>query len=440
MSLGLETQCQKRLAEKLAEELPNVNVENRMFLEYHSALELLSLEQVLPQTGPLKVRIEQCISETPVFDFLHGTLSRELYEKQKYDPETPLMKLTELEEYRDPVSVAQRLVGEFESLPWEYSLSIKLENEFGSLFNQAIKEYSVSDLIKLGIPDDDFIEKFPLQSGIGARDISSMVGVPGLLPSLTPQQWDRESTYLQVKVKGFIGKYGLSAPLENTIFLLKAFCGIAIALRLFKVEHTYLPTPSRAKFFIHRKVENAWLFEKVHELEQSVSDTFSYLVLHDLEGRLDTKEKKISWMQRQLELIRCVFSHQEKSPKIILGGQWLFDSYCGRNHLLSFVQTMVVVEILLGEKATSDLMGLGELLRNRCAYLIGKSHEQRENILNDFKEIYEVRSKIVHRGKNQLDMSEHFLFSRLQWMCRRVIQEEVDLLQADVKKNAKQRH
>ena len=436
MSLGLEPQCQKRLAEKIAEELPNVNVENRMFLERHSALELLSSEPVLPQTGPLKDLLKQYISETPIFDFLYGALSRELHQKQKYDPETPLMKLTELEGYRDPVSVAQRLVGEFESLPWEYKLSIKLENEFGSLFNQAIKEYAVSDSVKLRTPDDDFIEKFPLETGIGARDPSSFVGALGLLPIPTPQQWDRESTYFQVKVKGFVGKYADSAPLEDATSLLKAFCGIAIALRLFKVRYTYRATPSKAKFFIHRNTENAWLFEEVHELEASVSDTFSYLVLHDLEGRLDTKEKKLSWMRRQLQLIRCVLSHQEKAHKIILGGQWLFDSYCGRNELLSFVQTMVVVEILLGERAISDLVGLGELLRNRCAYLIGNSHEERERILNDFKEIYEVRSKIVHRGKNRLDINERFLFSRLQWICRRVIQEEVDLLQADVKKNA----
>jgi len=100
--------------------------------------------------------------------------------------------------------------------------------------------------------------------------------------------------------------------------------------------------------------------------------------------------------------------------------------------LLSFVQTTVALEILLGEKQISDLMGLGELLRNRCAYLIGRTHRQREKILNDFKKIYDVRSKIVHRGKSKLNINERVLFSRLQWMCRRVIQEEIDLLAKDI--------
>lgn len=76
-------------------------------------------------------------------------------------------------------------------------------------------------------------------------------------------------------------------------------------------------------------------------------------------------------------------------------------------------------------------MGLGELLRNRCAYLIGKSQEERLKLLLDFEEIYRIRSLIVHRGKNRLTGKERVLFSRLQYICRSVIQEEVNLLKAD---------
>jgi len=96
----------------------------------------------------------------------------------------------------------------------------------------------------------------------------------------------------------------------------------------------------------------------------------------------------------------------------------------------------VVLEILLGEQSISDLMGLGELLRNRCAYLISKSHKQRLDILNTFKKIYDIRSKIVCKGKNRLSWEEQALSSRLQWMCCRVIQEEVELLKKDIKENA----
>jgi hypothetical protein len=109
----------------------------------------------------------------------------------------------------------------------------------------------------------------------------------------------------------------------------------------------------------------------------------------------------------------------------------LLDSCAGKNELLSFVQTAVALEILLGEEVKSDILGIGELLGNRCAYLIGKTHSQRKGILDDFKKSYDVRSRIVHRGKSRLALDERALFSKLQWMCKRVITEEIRLIVED---------
>src|SRR5205823_4048712 len=68
--------------------------------------------------------------------------------------------------------------------------------------------------------------------------------------------------------------------------------------------------------------------------------------------------------------------------------QWLFDSYAEQSDLLAFVQATVAIEMALGEKAASDLIGVGELLGNRCAYLIGKSRKRRADILKVFKRLY----------------------------------------------------
>ena len=128
-----------------------------------------------------------------------------------------------------------------------------------------------------------------------------------------------------------------------------------------------------------------------------------------------------------------VFSAGQKSDAILLASQWYFDSVTGPDQLLQYVQAMVTLEILLGDKASPKEIGLNELLRNRCAYLIGSSQEERTEIHKLFGEIYDVRSQIVHRGKHRLDMNERLLLGRLRLMCRRVIQEEVDLLIADKK-------
>jgi hypothetical protein len=435
MGLSLHDKCRERLVENVSEELADVVVKNRMFLERKSTVGLLSSEQILPKTGPIQNKLKEYVSETPLFDFLYETLSRELYENQKYDSEATLIKLSEVEGYQDLSAKAQRLIDDFNSLPWDYSLTIKLDNDFGELFSQSIKQFTVCDNIRLTTPDENFSTTYALQSGIESRD-HSLSGRLGLSSILSTEKWDRGRTYFQIFVKGFIGIYGETVPLQHAISSLKSFCGIAIAIRLFKVNHTYRPIPSKINFFIHRNIENKWIIERVHELDSSISETYSDLVMHDLNGSLDTPEKKVKWIRRNLNIVKTIFSNERKANKILLAGQWLFESFSGRNELLSFIQTTVALEILLGEKSISDLMGLGELLRNRCAYLIGKSQKQREQILQDFKEIYQVRSRIIHRGKSKLDFKERTLFSKLQWMCRRVIQEEINLVAEDIKKNA----
>ena len=439
VSLKLHPECKKRIIKILSEQLLNVRVRNKVSLEPESVYGLSNAaEQALPQN--IKNQLEQqYIGEIPLFNFIYETLSRELWETQKYDPKIPSIKLTEIKDYQDPNTVAKRLVESFNSLPWEYFLTIKFENDFGELFCNAIKQYPICDSIRLATAGQNLKDNFPLKSGIEARDslLSGRVLGLGTLPP-EPREWEENTTYFQVRVSGFIGKYVETVPVEDAVSTLKSFCGLSIALRLLKVDYRYeiihKIIPSKSKFFIHRNMEDKWVMEGIHELEASISETFSSLVLHDVNGSLDTEEKKVRWITKKLGLIRYVFSNKEKAKRILLAGRWLFDSYCGKNEPLSFVQTTVALEILLGEKSISDVMGLGELLRNRCAYLIGKNHKEREKILNDFKKIYDIRSKIVHRGKNKLNSEEKLLFCELRRMCRRVIQEEVNLLLKDIEK------
>ncbi len=394
MSLGLHKKCLQRLSEKIAQRLPEIEVKNRMFLDYWTVM-LRTAGKILPQTETFKNKLEQYISETPVHDFICETLSRELRENQKYDTESQLLPLTQLAGYSDAKVTAERLIQDFESLPWEYSLLVEFANDFGELFAKSVKDCPISDSVTLVTPDEYFAKEFPLKSGIEARDqglaylsywpssenpslgsIANFLSVPYSL-----QKSDKTYSYLQLKVSGFIGYYGDTSPWQEAISLLKTFCGIGIALRLLKVKYTYHPVPTRAKFIVHRRIGSNWIIESVRELEVALSDTFHDLTLHDLDGRIKAEEAEISWIQARLKLIGCVFRHRKEAEKIILASQWLFDSYCGNNELLSFVQTTVVLEILLGDKMSSDAVGLQRLLSNRCAYLIGDGQKQREEIL-----------------------------------------------------------
>jgi hypothetical protein len=93
MSLGLHQNCQNRLVESLADQLQDVRINNGVFLDIGSMMHLLDSEKILPQTGPQKDALNKYIGDTPLFDFVFETISRDMYENGKYNSEsasTPL--------------------------------------------------------------------------------------------------------------------------------------------------------------------------------------------------------------------------------------------------------------------------------------------------------------------------------------------------------------
>jgi len=436
VTLGLHEKCKERLVEVLSEQLPKVLVSRRMFLDRRSAILLFLAEDVIPRTGAIKRNLEHYIGESPVFDFVYEVISQDLHENQKFDSEVGDLNLNELDGYENPEKVAANLVSELESLPWKYTFTIKFHNEISEVLLPIIDDRNLGSNIRISKIDETFEEKYPLVSGIESRDQSIAGG--GLLSLFSGKvnKWEKNSVCIQFEQDGFVGHYGDTATSEIVKDDFKAFCGLGIALRLLKVDTKFRSTPTKAKFYIHQYYDAGWVIQKTQELDAAISDTFHDLVLHDLDGKLDNDDRRKRWINSIFSDIEKVYSHRELTKKLLLACQWLFDSYSGKNELLSFVQTTIVIEILLGDKASSDQMGLGVLLRNRCAYLIGSTQSQRDEILRDFQDIYDVRSKIVHGGKSRINLKERQLFRKLQWMCRRVIQEEIDLQKEDLKKSA----
>jgi hypothetical protein len=169
------------------------------------------------------------------------------------------------------------------------------------------------------------------------------------------------------------------------------------------------------------------LYRSFH-LDEASSKLLNELHFDDMEGKFSSSDLKRALITELGAAVAKAFAGGHEAERIRLAGRWLFDSYAGGNQLMSFLQAMVVLEILLGDKASSDKIGLGELLRNRCAYLLGSSAEERSQIMSSFNEIYEVRSAIVHRGKSMLRSTERPLFFKLRTFAQRVIRAELQML------------
>jgi hypothetical protein len=431
MPLQLHEQCKVRLVEVLTKALAEVQAENGMFIDRSTAGVIVAGDAILPRTGKLHEKLLSYIDDFPLTEFVIQTLGRELWELDRYDRERTSVMLPEIEGYTDTAQLAARLVGSFNSLPWTYELTFPLPEHISTLVPSTVMELPLASNVRLVRPSDEFTKLFSLKTEHERRQERLRGGT--LIALMTgPPEWDNQSLYLQILAEGFVGQYGGTATATGAERLVRAFCGLGIAERLFDFKHRYSQSAVKSYYYAHRRAEDGtWIPESRIEVEDATARGLQGIELHTLDGRLDSDEKKYGWAFHRLRNIAIALSAGPKAEQIILASQWLFDSYTSRDLLLSFVQSMVVLEILLGDKKTSDIIGIGELMRNRFAYLIGTNQQERTALMDEFNKIYYVRSQIVHSGKHRLTLEERMLFSRLRWMCQRLIDKELELLKAD---------
>jgi succinylglutamate desuccinylase len=94
---------------------------------------------------------------------------------------------------------------------------------------------------------------------------------------------------------------------------------------------------------------------------------------------------------------------------------------------------MIVLEILLGDASKTSEASLGAILSSRLAYSIAENRVERATLEKEFRELYDLRSGIVHRGHSRFSGSETAQLERLRKLCARLIRHEIHLLYKDTK-------
>jgi hypothetical protein len=407
-----------------------VRVEKGMFLDYASSVDALApAEDALPGHGSVKDQLINYVDERPITEFVRNRLTSELYELDRYRNDTSLHSLLEIPEFADTRALADRMVSELESLPWRYTFTLKLPAAAASAFPTPFLEHRFSTNMRLVRASESFTKEYPLNSDHQGRQNRIHLGI---LNSPQQVEWDEHALYLQIEAEGFIGAYGGTIPAIQVEQQTRSFFGLGIATYLFKIEHPFslgFTLPSE-HFFVHKWDGKAWEIDNKIDVGTALSRGLNAIKFANF-AALDTESKINNWISYCLDNITVPFSSGEKGAPILLAGQWFYDSSTGQDELLNFIQAMVVLEILLGDKSPSDEIGLGQLLRNRCAYLIGQNHAEREMLLQKFDDIYRVRSQIVHRGKARLNSTERSMYAELRRIGLRVIEKEIELLKAE---------
>lgn len=426
MAFKLRSEVRSRVTDAIAEALPHIQVGSYITMSFA----FMAVDAALPKKSLVRELLAKYLDDFPLSEFINDVLSEEFERRDdfRFDSER---KLTDLDGYDDPKATAEELIRRFETLPWSYTLTAILPHQLRELIPDGAAEVQLGPSLRICRPTPAFQTAFPLLADTPAAN-DRLAGPAGYLSRGQPRAttlWDSAEVYFQIEAQGFIQRYPYSPTVSTAERLLRSFLGLGLATGLFQ-SHSYLASHSAPiPVFVHRRTANGnWEPFTRYNLSESVAQGLRTLYVGHPNDALRIKPPDTERVAAQLAHIRAALSLGQKADQILLAAQWLFDGSTGHDPLLTFVQSMVVLEILLGDKSQSDQLSISTLISNRLAYLVGETHEERATLIATFKEIYAVRSQIVHSGKPHLRNDDHRLLDELRRMGRAAITKELDML------------
>jgi hypothetical protein len=427
MPIELNENCEQRLTAVIRETLAGLVVSRGNWLQLSGLEKLVEANSILPNNTEKSVTrvLVDTLGEWPIWEFVFDRLWRELQQARKFDHEAGNIRLQEIDGYTDGNKVAERLVAEFKTLPWDCAaiLRLPIPADCGVRFNEnGRRELGCGISFLKGSPEVE--QQYQLIHPPSRR------GVPDSLGNILgiKDAWSVDSVYIEVRFRGYSAKHTETYSLREAVATIEAVLGLLRAYNIVDLRGSMPSSINEPPLWIFQKENDMWKQEEPKLLQAEMATVLEKLRLQDNPSELTDEQGKL-FVHRLIEMLEkaCQCLEVERLRR---ASQWYFQSFYTQNELLAFIQATVAVEILLGEGSKGSDIGLMELLGNRCAYLIGKSDADRTDILTQFRKAYGTRSEIVHRGKARLDSEEQVSLRTLQWICARSIQEEVKVLSA----------
>ena len=421
--MEFDARLRDKLIGTLRTELPKLEISPNGRLDIQSVFNVDKAFSAALQgaSREVKEQLETYVGERPLLALMLGTLTDEL---ALIPPETKQGKtlLCDLQQYSDVEALANRLFAMLVALPHEYIAVVELpvgvavdlykKNAPPLLGRQVAVIGSWHGKVD-GYPALN-LEEQPPDSGLA--DLFGVTPTSLISPDLqSVLDAPAPRCHLYVKLKGYIRSVYSQQPMNRFTTLLKAFFGLGLGMEIFESGWRVL---GGSQLLITVYEAGAAGFVKGDD--DIVRDSASALI-RKIRVHAGGRRRIVD----DLRTIVQVLDMDEELPQLALAGRWLFDSHSNSDDVMGFMQLAICAEVLLGTEDGGE--GVIAMLATRCAYLIARSAKERDNLAAEFKNIYKVRSKIVHRGLGALKENERNQFHRLRAICNRVIQKEIQL-------------
>lgn len=437
MSLGLNQNLLNRLRELLPKSLSSMTVKHSRYLsDFSHVIPLIAPDQALPKIGKLRKKLEEFVSHYPLVTFCADQVAIRLHESFEYSVGGEEVPLTESDGFQDVESLASDLIEKFESLPFEYMATLILPPDVSSALLLLDRGFQIAPDFALIPYSERFAQTYPRNADSDASQTRSNPSANAFASVMAPGRtddvsWSDNAAYLQLECRGYIDRNGTSQPAQTVKNLLKSFFGFCLALNIFETKFKLPMMSDETKFVVHLRQSKQWELNAVYAGDESFRRTLRELSPVRYTSEYEKDGFKRAYYARSMGKIQPVFKDRDSHERLLRAAQWFFDGHARQDELLSFVQTVIVLEVLLGDKAESDEMGLGALLKNRAAYLIANSATDRAELIDTIGKIYALRSKIVHSGKHFFTPQESALASELRKIIKRIFVKELELLEPD---------
>ncbi|CAN7258519.1 HEPN domain-containing protein [Variovorax sp. LjRoot84] len=429
--MELDGRLRDKLTGTLRTLLPTLGLAETGRLDVRTAFDIDKQFSAALRGAPnaLKAQIDNYLGERPLMPLLLGMLTEDLRAIATTE-KIGKTRLCELDQYKDVESLATRFVDMLAAMPREYLVSIDLPQSLTrELYRSSAEPIIGRQLAVLGTWHEKVVgfPDRPIEAPSAQPPRLGLLGAawpPTQQPEVSSELFDRAppegtKSFLYVKLKGYIDSYYPAQPLDRFTTLFKAFVGLGLGIELLEAGWDAL-TLGPVKMTMFERSAKGFTALPDDTVDDSAGDLFRRIRLH-ARGRRRVVQK--------LRSIVHILDMDEGAPQLMLAGRWLFDSRANRDAVMGFMQLAICAEVLLGTEDGGE--GVIGMLAARCAYLIASSAKERESLAAEFKNIYKVRSKIVHRGLGAFKENERGQYQRLRTICNRILQKEMELALAD---------
>lgn len=325
-------------------------------------------------------------------------------------------KLTEISCFSDPLAVSRRIVKNLERIPLQYRIIVQVTFELAERLNKSEIEISLSDRLRI-ISGDKIPQTFLIKHK--NDKINRYIRRP--ISGETDISINKSALYLEYRTSGYLATRRNSRAMNDFYDEVRAFYGACVAVGILtefsRWDETFVPVVV-ANSIIDGSEEFAYIERADNDIIECANLTTS--------GKTDKKIKDLKNIDEILSPITSVFK-SDNHVKLKTACSWLLRAHLSLKGLDKILESAITIEVLMGDRDTSDRIGLSKLMANRCAYALGTSNSKRVEMIEFFAKFYKVRSEVVHSGRTALDPDERRIVDEGLELATKILRHEIDI-------------